>query len=84
MIVPSLAGVIERAKRFTFSWIRAIPIVKKKVDEERNKIRKSIEEDMNKALSNLDVYCQLPKEGRSAEEVFSEANAYFMLGMSFN
>jgi len=75
-------SVIERAKRFTFSWIRAIPIVKKKVDEERNKIRKSIEEDMNKALSNLDVYCQLPKEGRSAEEVFSEANAYFMLGDS--
>lgn len=37
---------------------------------------------MNKALSNLDVYCQLPKEGRSAEEVFSEANAYFMLGDS--
>jgi len=73
-------SVGERAKRYTFSWIRAIPMVKRKVDEESQKIRKSIEEDMNKDLSNLEVYYQLPKEGRSGEEVFSEANSYFMLG----
>ena len=58
-------------------------MVKRKVDEESQKIRKSIEEDMNKDLSNLEVYYQLPKEGRSGEEVFSEANSYFMLGMLF-
>jgi len=76
-------SVGERAKRYTFSWIRAIPMVKRKVDEESQKIRKSIEEDMNKDLSNLEVYYQLPKEGRSGEEVFSEANSYFMLDSHF-
>jgi len=73
-------GVTERAKRFAFSWIRAIPLVKRKVDEESSKIRKSIEEDMNKSMVGLEIYNQLPKEGRSVEEVFSEANSYFNLG----
>nr|CAG4642477.1 EOG090X051L [Evadne anonyx] len=75
-------SVTERAKRYAFSWIRAIPMVKRKVEEESISIRKSIENDMNKDLANCEVYYQLPKGGRSAEEVFAEANAYFMLGNS--
>ncbi|XP_032792755.1 sphingosine-1-phosphate lyase isoform X1 [Daphnia magna] len=76
---PELS-VVERAKRYIFSWIRIIPLVKKKVEEERLKAKTLMEEDMNKCTKSLGVYYQLPKKGRSVDEVAKEASEYLELG----
>ena len=57
-----------------------IPQVKKKVEEEKSKARHMLEEDMNKCTSSLEVYNQLPKNGRSVEEIAKEAREYLQLG----
>nr|CAG4647007.1 EOG090X051L [Megafenestra aurita] len=72
--------VLERSKRYFFSWVRIIPMVQKKVEEERMKARKMMEEDMNKATKTLSIYSQLPKDGRSVEEIAKEARHYLELG----
>nr|CAH0112481.1 unnamed protein product [Daphnia galeata] len=76
---PELS-VTERTKRYIFSWIRIIPLVKKKVEEERLKAKNMMEEDMNKCTKSLSVYYQLPSNGRSVEEISKEASEYLELG----
>lgn len=57
-----------------------IPLVKKKVEEERLKAKILMEEDMNKCTKSLSVYYQLPKNGRSVDEIAKEASEYLDLG----
>lgn len=59
-------------------------MVQKKVEEERMKARKMMEEDMNKATKTLSIYSQLPKDGRSVEEIAKEARHYLELGKQYN
>lgn len=73
-------SVTERAKRYVFSWVRIIPLVKKKVEEETMKARVMLEEDMNKCTKSLSIYSQLPQNGRSVDEVAKEAQEYLELG----
>jgi len=75
--------VTERTKRYVFSWIRIIPLVKKKVEEERLKAKHMMEEDMNKCTKSLGVYYELPSNGRSVEEITKEASEYLDLGKQF-
>nr|CAG4641652.1 EOG090X051L [Eurycercus lamellatus] len=70
----------QRAKKFVFSWVRVIPFVQRQLNDERNKVRKSLEEDMNKCTLSLNVYNQLPKCSRSIEDVAKEARMYLELG----
>ena len=76
-----IKAVTERAKRYVFSWVRIIPLVKKKVEEETMKARVMMEEDMNKCTKSLSVYSQLPQNGRSVDEVAKEARDYLELGI---
>nr|CAG4636968.1 EOG090X051L [Ceriodaphnia reticulata] len=73
-------SMTERAKRYVFSWVRIIPLVKKKVEDETMKARVMMEEDMNKCTKSLSIYSQLPKNGRSVDEVAKEAKEYLELG----
>ena len=73
-------GIAERGKKWVFSLVRCLPFVKRKIAEETNNIKISIEADMNKSLSKLDIYYELPKKGRSVEEISQEAKSYFELG----
>ena len=70
----------ERAKKFIFHYVRMIPMVKKKIDDEKLKAKHMLEEDMNKCTLSLEVYSKLPKSGRSIEEVAKEAREYLKLG----
>lgn len=73
-------AAFERGKRYIFSWVRLVPYVKKKVEEEMGKTRTMLNEEMNKSTKSLSIYNQLPKEGRSVEEVAKEAKMYLELG----
>nr|CAG4646217.1 EOG090X051L [Macrothrix elegans] len=70
----------ERTKKFIFSYVRMIPMVKRKIEEEQGKARKTMTEDMNKCTKSLTVYSELPKLGKSAAEVLAEAKQYLDLG----
>ena len=80
VVYSPIKAVTERTKRYIFSWIRIIPLVKKKVEEERLKAKNMMEEDMNKCTKSLSVYYQLPSNGRSVEEISKEASEYLELG----
>ena len=57
-----------------------VPMVRKKIDDEKLKAKHMLEEDMNKCTSALEVYSKLPKSGRSIQEVAKEAREYLKLG----
>ena len=73
-------GFVEKSKRTVFRWIRAIPIVQREFQKEHSKVKKTIEEDMNKPTAGLAIYNHLPLDGRSPDKVLEEAKVYLNLG----
>nr|CAG4634753.1 EOG090X051L [Alona affinis] len=70
----------QRAKKVIFHLIRRIPKVKRMVEVERKKVQIKLEDDMNKFTASMDVYNQLPMQGRSSSEILKEAEIYLDLG----
>lgn len=74
----------DRVKKGFFSLVRRIPLVQREMEKERVKVKKTLEDDMNKHTSEMVVYSQLPKNGRSVEEVTKLAKEYLDLGILHN
>ena len=73
----------DRVKKGFFSLVRRIPLVQREMEKERVKVKKNLEDDMNKHTTDMVVYSQLPKNGRSVEEVTKLAKTYLDLGICY-
>jgi len=64
-----------RAKREFFKWIKKIPMIKKKIQEEMGKAAQSVEESMNKSIEGTYLH-KLPERGLPEAELLDVLTKY--------
>ncbi|XP_047528523.1 sphingosine-1-phosphate lyase [Vanessa atalanta] len=73
-------SVTVRLRREFFRWLRQVPIVRRKIEERMNDIKKGFKKDVAKRLAGMTIYRELPERGFTAEEVAEEVKKHLTLG----
>jgi len=68
--------LLERSKKSVFKLMRKIPAVRRKIEEEINKVSVKMTTDMHNATNNDAYLLALPATGWSQEKVLQEVNKY--------
>ncbi|XP_026484234.1 sphingosine-1-phosphate lyase [Vanessa tameamea] len=73
-------SVTVRLRREFFRWLRRVPIVRRKIEERMNAIKKGFKKDVGKRLAGMTIHRELPERGLTAEEVAEEVKKHLTLG----
>ena len=69
-----------RAKAFIFKWVKKIPAVRRKITDEKMKMKASLMEELQKDCMDLPDILVLPPNGFSHEDVIQKAKEYLEYG----
>ena len=67
-------------KKFIFRWVRKIPMVKRQVEEETNKVKKGFTEEMLSPTTELADLNVMPREGMTHDDVLKLTKEYLGCG----
>jgi len=70
----------KRMKKFIFRWVRKIPMVKRQVEEETNKVKKGFTEEMLSPTTELADLNVMPREGMTHDDVLKLTKEYLGCG----
>ncbi|XP_026476712.1 sphingosine-1-phosphate lyase-like isoform X1 [Ctenocephalides felis] len=73
-------GIKTRLLKSLFKWAKKIPYVKKRIDDELNKISAQFDKDIQKRMQDVPYITTLPEQGLSDEEIVKMAKSYLNLG----
>jgi len=80
----SLIGAYEGLKKFVFKYLKKIPYVRRKVQEELDSVKGTIDHDMLKLMKGDSERCSfilnLPPNGIPAEKILEKLTDYMKLG----
>lgn len=74
------SGIAQRTKKRFFRWIRILPAVRRKIENEIGKVSESMEASVRERTANMDYYTSLPGYGLSKEEILKTIDEYLALG----
>jgi len=69
-----------RIKNYIFKLVKKIPAVRRKIENEKNKIRQSFLEELNKPSKDIVDILTLPESGLSSDQIIQQTKAYLTLG----
>merc|ERR1711872_714455 len=70
----------DRVKKFLFKWARKIPAVRGKIELEKEKVKKSFEEEFGGSSEGIPYLHVLPAEGMSHHEILDQTKLHLNLG----
>uniref|UniRef100_A0A8D9BBI9 sphinganine-1-phosphate aldolase n=1 Tax=Cacopsylla melanoneura TaxID=428564 RepID=A0A8D9BBI9_9HEMI len=73
-------SLIGKLKKRVFKLARKIPLVRKKLEEESDKVAKIFTDDIKQSNAGLEYFLELPAQGRGRAEILELVNTYLTRG----
>lgn len=77
-----MKGVLIRCKKTAFKLARLVPSIKKKLDEELERVAEGFQRDVQERTKGLNYITSLPEHGLNNEDLFNCLNQNLELGNS--
>lgn len=74
-------GIVTRSKKTVFRLARLVPSIRKKLDDELERVAEGFTKDVQERTKGLTYITQLPEKGLNNEEIFEFLKQNLDLGM---